>query len=494
MKKIIGLIVGLPLLLLLISCSAPLTCTTDETLKDGECVQNRPVIHVLEDVSYASDVSYSQFVGNENEIEEDKWFVATFTDVDITPVNNQVCFEFNILDAEYRGFTYFAMMVKTKDSSTVATQTFELETVNSDISSCFAGVDSSDEYMVLIGKLKESGDGVLEAVAGFRFTITNYDSRLLIKDVSVAYEVNTILSTNSQLLTVDLAIPDELKKITELKVVVIENSGNSVISELIIPIDETNRDGNDIVISEIDSDAYSPGVGYTLQVYAKGNDGVDDYEDVSIYKETFLTNKLSFMDVSLHNLFAFVKNMELQEDGLHLDIYMKNTGYFINTVTGEDFIVEFNIYSSGGIQKSTTLLLEGMNQFVIPYDQIDAGDIIKVELQDTTSTLVVVPLDETMPTVTDLVLNTDNKIEFNLSKFILEPSNLEIKLITKNTREVIEFQSDFLFSLTGLNSYNIQTDLTGHSSIIVQFIYTYKGYDDITEYIYEEEIDLDEYS
>lgn len=457
----------------------------DVTPDDESCeviIINEP--EVIEDnlniITYASGVAFSIFTYNSYFNLPQTYIDVTISDISYSPLRQQVCFSYDIHDPGYARATYYIIL-----QDTVHLLTREQIIVfggSSDFSgrSCVNVDDKTLDYRIVIGKddLDNLNPtyGYIEGSAWIEFSDSHKNER---KHISIKSYTDTTPDETTDIkyssVAYSLQIEDLDRTITRLEVYLRDTFDNI--------IDAKAYDSTEIMVNDkltITNDFFSnlaPNVDYKIEVYATGNDGVDDFEDaflfiISCTSSRFPGQSTSHLISAYHGLYAVIYDVLETEDSVIVSYVYSNENMIQFSDNKEKVVLHMTIYDKEHESIETYAMEIGDQSLTIPLEYIGEDYTIHITDQREVEIFDIYVFYDLDPKA--YIYGSENQYELRFDRDSSIITNIDIKLFVVGYAVPIEEFSNFDFRTN--NVITIYHDLTYVDHLLFEMTVTYIAY------------------
>jgi hypothetical protein len=299
-------------------------------------------------------------------------------------------------------------------------------------SACFNHVDLSIGYEVLLTKIDRDDlnpSNTLYSVNTLTLNDSKYNMRTYVEQHSIQNDApQTYGHGEAPYLMFSSHFKDPGRTIDAVHVVLFDPLNKASLEAQVINITESHYDGDILKLDHLRFDGVSPKVKYLIQIFADGNDGVDDFEQITIGHYTYESGSydISTVNTSHHGLFAAVTGLE---------------------VIGEDVYIYYAFENSDDITYSDTK--EPITMIMTTFTGKYPNRVEETFLLDTTKDHFVLPLS----LVKDgLYLSIrDSRFKFSFCDFVISPNYVEIISYPSSNKQlminIIDFDNDLPISI-----------------------------------------------
>jgi hypothetical protein len=382
------------LMFALIGCDATSATThettTDETTTTGTISATTTEVLQFEGyIGYASGLLITQTV-LPNEIQ---WpglsFHAHYSDVMVMPVARSVCVTANIEDYNFRGATYY--LVGRYTGATLEETRYVFTTASSSRSyeACFTGIDLSRHFEILLAK-KDTDVPQAHSALYSVVTLDLHDPRANERGVvysagATIEDTGYVTSDSTPSIRYQTAFLDSKRTIDSIAFLLVDKSTQAVVQTQVLEIVETMFEGDLLNLPVIAFVDLAPGTEYTIKTRISGNDGIDDFEDLSAttIHTTSSTYEGLVIQQSQHDLYGAITALSAVDGTVIVHIKVVN-----DTGNEHGFVAEVHTSDLQQNDHLTTFdLQEGANVLSLEAAVFSFGGVLYI--RDTTTNKVV---------------------------------------------------------------------------------------------------------
>lgn len=217
---------------------------------------------------------------------EEPTFDVVITDVRIEVVTRKIFFHYEITDFKSFRHYYFAYGYAKSDFRPFHALSTSENKASGDVTlDLYVDAAHSDEPVTVeMGYFSMSASIWREYretnSAGFRYRIRTIDERKAIEEDSFYFYNDQATPTDGM---VDFALLDEDSAVQSVRFLLRDyTNGLAFVDEVVVTVTEDMRHDGTIVIFDTLFHALTPGIRYQVDVYAAGNDGAYDFDDVHV--------------------------------------------------------------------------------------------------------------------------------------------------------------------------------------------------------------------
>lgn len=327
--------------------------------------------------TYASDISVKAEFGASSRDYPEVAIEVRFTQVDYIPVTRKIGVAFTIHDDGWTNATYFVALMQ-RDSIYPTTTTF-FEGYGSDFpgSASFTIPDDGNQYGIAVGKIDQdlSPSNRYHYSAWLEWEDPHFADRSFLGEVT---QTNTTLPTTddymSSYVSFTFTIQEPPTVLSHLTVLIREPDSDAVVGTMEINADDSVRSGGKLVVKG-EFDGLAPGVEYSVEVYGDGNDGVDSFTDLFLFRMPIASPLYEGQDYvswesSFHGLYALIYQMEYTEDELLLSYYYHNDGTVCYEDSNRKVKLQLVCLNEEYRMAFTVEMTEGDHTVTIPFSDI----------------------------------------------------------------------------------------------------------------------------
>ena len=323
-----------------------------ETIEEPVETQETPVDTPSNYVGYATNLIITETVMPMNQRLPQKFFPSSYTKINFVPLTKELCVTVSINDKDYRNATYYLVgrKVGTNYYGEMRVQFLIPSGVGSK-SYCFSNVDLLEPYEVLL--TKHDLDDLNPSSTMYSVNTLTLQDKKAEQRSSVSLHSVSGLSPSiyemgeSPYIHFTSTYLDPNKIIDTAHIVLFNSFDKTIIDSQVITITEAHYEGEMLKIENIRFDNVVPGLEYIIQVFVDGNDGVDDFEKVTLESYRYETGTYENVEMSdvFHGLFAVITGFEVVDDEVILYYDFKNDGTMTYTDTKQPISFKVNTYT-----------------------------------------------------------------------------------------------------------------------------------------------------
>ena len=307
-------------------------------------------------------------------------FFASYQDVAYSAVSNSICTTVLIGDSNYRGATYYLVGRYVGDQLNEKRFVFAPASESTEYKACFNGLDLSRRYEILVAKNDTDAPQSHSTLLSMK-TLTFFDPNA--SERSSIYFVENE-SVNSELVEMNEkpsydytpTFLDKGRTISSMSVY-LTTKDNKIIEESSFEITEDFYVGDNLHLPTIAYTDLAPGLNYKIKTVISGNDGIDDFEDLTVMTVSFSAptyeGEMSISNIQ-YDLYAAITGLEVMDGNV---IYH----YVVHNVTDEEHDFQAIVSYSDIDHNDYNLLidLDPLNhQFSVPVELLSYGSVVTV--------------------------------------------------------------------------------------------------------------------
>lgn len=361
MKKLIFVILCL---CCLVGCKAKPT-ESDDTL--DEYIRPRNYI------GYANHISITETVMPENQRLPQKYFSGTYSNIKYTALTKELCVTANVNDIDYKNAKYYLVGRKEGTSylGEIRIQFLAPEGFGSK-TACFDHVDLSEAYEVLLTKY-DSDDlnpsNTMYSVRTLRLIDLKAQQRNYIINTNIfGHTPIAYVPTEDPYLLFSTSYSDVGRTIHTVHIVLFDPFNDHIIESRQMTITQEDYEGDTLSLRYLRFDNLAPNLEYSIQIFADGNDGVDEFERITIGNYSYKTGtyEISAVNRSFHGLYAAVSSMSVIDDQVYIYFKYKNDQTMIYADTKEELSLVITV-RTGNYQNRVeeTFPFDASKQYIV---------------------------------------------------------------------------------------------------------------------------------
>ncbi len=325
-----------------------------ETIEEPVETVETPVETPSNYVGYATNLLITESIMPMSQRLPQKFFTSSYTKINFIPLTKELCVTASINDKDYRNATYYLVGRKVGNNyyGEMRVQFLIPSGVGSK-SYCFSNVDLLEPYEVLL--TKHDLDDLNPSSTMYSVnTLTLHDQKSSMRSRVSLHSVSGLSPSiyemgESPYIHFTTTYSDPNKIIDTAHVVLFNPFDKSIIDSQVITITEAHYEGELLKLENIRFDNLVPGLEYIIQVFVDGNDGVDDFEKVTLESYRYETGTYESVEINdvFHGLFAVITGLEVVEDEVILYYDFKNDGTM--TYTDTKLPISFKVTTYTGI-------------------------------------------------------------------------------------------------------------------------------------------------
>jgi len=334
-------------------------------------------------VGYATNISITETIMPMNQRLPQKYFTGSYSKIKYTALTKELCVTATINDKDYRNATYY--LVGRKVGNNYYGEYRVQFLVPSGVGSktvCFTNIDLTQAYEVLLTKndLDDlNPSSTMYSVNTLTLIDQKASERNHLSEYSVSGHSPSIYENgDSPYIHFSSTFLDPSRSVERVHVVLFDPFNNSMIDSKVIEITTDLYEGDLLKLENIrfDSDV-APKLEYSIQIFADGNDGVDDFEKITIGNYSYETGTYAISTVNdvYHGLFAVVTGYEVIGDNVHIYYAARNDGKIIYSDTQKKVSIIMTTHTGpypNPIEKTFPLYVD-QNVFVLPKALLNDG-------------------------------------------------------------------------------------------------------------------------
>jgi len=342
MKKILTMII-LSLIFALSSCDSDeevevIECTGNKELVDGICQDKVDIGSFLGtklNAMVPDGFEYTVTNSQEQSFKLEKYFTVNFTSLSYSPVEGEVCVQFQVEDDDYEHANYYIILQKSNSILTLQQYSFSMNSSANSNGGCFDAITGEETYKILVGKIDEDDlnpTSYIESVAFVSFSDTHFNDRNRIEEISLTHD-DIEDETNGEDPSVNYHIRlQDNNAISKVNIGLYEMDYGYLIETKEYIITENERDSNGILLNDVLFDNLAPGVDYKIEIEVTGNDGFDDFSNLNIAKDDFTSGCYNWRCGTAYvEMYAGIINVEVLETEVLVTYTAHNTGVLVST-------------------------------------------------------------------------------------------------------------------------------------------------------------------
>jgi hypothetical protein len=399
-------------------------------------------------VGYANNISITETVMPFNQRLPQKYFTGTYSNIKYTALTQELCLTAHVIDAEYQRATYY--IVGRKAGTSFMGEMRIQFLVSNGIGQkrvCFDRVDLSDAYEVLLTKIDLDDLNPSNALYSVN-TLTLIDLKSIERNHITQHSLENLAPLSyekdeSPYISFSSYYNDQGKTIDKVHVVLFDPQNDSVIDFKVIDIDDSYYDQDILKLDSLRFDDVSPGMAYSVQIFADGHDGVDSFEKVTIgnYSYTSSSYDISTINTVFHGLFAAITGIEVVEDTVHIYYAFANSDdiTYSDTSLPITLVVTTQVGPYGNSVEETFPLDLNTNYMTFPRELLVDGLYLSIR---------------------------DSRLKFNFCDFFISPYIIDIAYYPSNDK-LINLN---LFDISGANLLSIKVDIIDANQTVLETI------------------------
>lgn len=357
--------------------------TIEPPIETTETNNNNLISHQ----GYASNITITESIMPLNQRLPQKYFTGSYSNIKFTPLTKELCLTANVNDKDYRNATYYLVgrLVGTSYYGEMRIQ-FLISSGYGSKSVCFENVDLIQPYEILLTKVDLDDLNPSSTLYSVN-TLTLHDqnaglrSRVTSKTIS-GFAPSIYKKGESPYIEFSTTFLDPNRSIDKAHVVLFNPFNSVTIDSQIIAITEEHYDGDTLKIENIRFNNLAPQLAYSIQIFVDGNDGIDDFEKITLESYSYETGTYENVEIDdvYHELFAVFTGIEVIEDEVFLYYDFFNDGSMFYSDTKETItfkVTTFTGHYLNRVQQSFPLDIT-QNHMVFSKDFLRNGLIIYI--------------------------------------------------------------------------------------------------------------------
>ncbi|GEM_PF-2925489 len=421
-------------------------------------------------IGYATNLQIEQTIMPLAQRLPEQFFYARYTEVKFNPVTKDLCFHVLIGDTEYIGANYYLVGRVVGSTLNEDRTVFRIASSTADKSFCLNNIDLSEDYEVLIAKSDQDDLNSSSTIFSVS-TLTLYDpahesrGRVVLDEI-VDNSPNYLLTSELPYIDLSIQYEDVHRCIEHIEIVLFADFNKEAVRSIKLDIDESYYTGDILNLTQVLFEELSPNMDYLIQLFISGNDGVDDFTDVTL--DTFAITSSTYENVeiedSYNNLYAAITGTEVVGDQVVFSYNAVNDGSYIYKDTQVQISMLVSIYNGSEITlyNSYSLDMES-HSFSVPIDELMNGAIIQItdlRHQYVFSNLVISP--NTIPFII-YYTSSNGLIHLEIGDYsFTPPSELKLDIVDSNGNIIETF--NHISSITGPYDFSPTANVSAYSS------------------------------
>lgn len=444
-------------------------------------IEDKVIEEKINITTYASGVEFNVFTYNPKYKLPETYIDVEISEIDYSPLRQQVCFWYDIHDKEYARATYYVILQDTQ--RTLTRQQIVINGGQSHFSgsACVNVADLSLEYRIIIGK--DDSDnlnptyGYIKGSAWIEFSDGNKHKRKLITNKSYSNTTpEETANLKASLVSYSFEIED-LNSAIETIVVVIKDTFNNIVEAKAFTSSEIRNSENKLKVTNDIFEGLAPNVDYKIDVYAYGNDGVDDFEKAFLFRINAKSSRLmgqtsSDLVSAFHGLYAVIYEAEETDDSMIISYVYSNEDVISYGEEPEKLYLHMTLYNKDNEVLGTYPMEIGEQSVSIPIVLIEERSRIEITDQRDSKKFDIHFFGEKDPKVFPYGTENDYILKFNGDSSIV--TRIDIKIFVVGYAVPIEIFENFDFKNN--NQLTIYHDLSNIDKILFEFTVTYLAY------------------
>lgn len=469
--------------LLLTACNLPIPSTTlpSATSTTSQAMENTGTLVV------DGALRYYTWSHDGTNILKAKYVDAKFINIDYTPASRMLCFDIQMFDLDFIKSDYYLLTRKRGSTLTEEQIKFDIDTSYKTIHHCEA-YDVRDEIvLVKTSTLDLNPSSSLDVMALIRVDDEYASSRKYPTSFG-SFHANpslpVVLGEKTPYVDLSYELEDPERLVESIRIEVYYREFDLVMASKDIVFTEDMYVGDVLRIEHIVFDNLSPNTEFEVYLFASGNDGVEDYENIYLVnrsaKSSIILNG-SFLIHSMPSLWGTILDYEIDEATTNFRYYLDNDGRV--KYQGQPMDVVFVIYDKFGNKLTEYPAVSGLNTVNIDHQYLTEFNSIRMETVQNKLILTSYQLDYGFTLCVDYYT-----YENNTFRFLLKPTNVDILWLRLSLK--IQEDGPFIFETMLITPdpkwYSFPVSNATASSNQVYLYYTvafigYSGYQTLTK-------------